>query len=34
MTRIEITSARFKLERGKTLPDYLNRPDNTGRLQL
>jgi len=34
MSRIEITPARFKPERGKTLPDYLNRPDNTGRLRL
>jgi predicted DNA-binding transcriptional regulator YafY len=34
MTRIEITPVRFKPERGKTLPDYLNRPDNTGRLQI
>lgn len=34
MTGIAITPARFKPERGKTLPDYLNRPDNTGRLQM
>jgi predicted DNA-binding transcriptional regulator YafY len=34
MTRIDITDARFKPERGKTLPDYLSRSDNTGRLRL
>jgi predicted DNA-binding transcriptional regulator YafY len=34
MSGIEITESRFKPERGKTLPDYLNRPDNTGRLRL
>ena len=34
MTGIGITDARFKPERGKTLPDYLGRSDNTGRLEL
>ncbi|MGH6961156.1 MAG: helix-turn-helix transcriptional regulator [Dongiaceae bacterium] len=34
MTRIGITDARFKPERGRTLPDYLSRSDNTGRLEL
>jgi predicted DNA-binding transcriptional regulator YafY len=34
MTRIDITAARFKPERGKTLHDYLSRSDNTGRLTL
>jgi predicted DNA-binding transcriptional regulator YafY len=33
MTRIDITAARFKPERGKTLPDYVRRTDNPGRLQ-
>jgi predicted DNA-binding transcriptional regulator YafY len=34
MGRIDITDARFKPEPGKTLPDDLNRPDNTGKLKL
>ena len=34
MSGIEIGTARFKPERGKTLPDYMRRSDNTGRLQL
>lgn len=34
MSVIEISAARFKPERGKTLPDYMRRSDNTGRLQF
>jgi predicted DNA-binding transcriptional regulator YafY len=34
MTRIDIADARFRPEKGKTLPDYLARPDNTGKLEL
>ena len=34
MSGIEIGTDRFKPERGKTLPDYMRRSDNTGRLQL
>ena len=34
MSRIGITETRFKPERGKTLPDYVRRSGDPGRLHV